>query len=121
MVIIFGFILLCTMIPAKENLVKPKAKYKWYITACLFSSSKILGNWAQELLVLINALEPANVFVSIIENGDSTDNTVAQLDAFRIKLDKAKIRNTIVTKRIIERLHHRFKFLAEIRNEALKP
>ena len=84
-------------------------------------NSKILDNWTHELLLLINMLEPVNVFVSIMENGDSTDNAVSQLGAFKIKLDKANIRNRIVSKNIFKRSYDRFKFLSEIRNEALKP
>jgi len=58
-----------------------------------------------------------------MENGDSKDNTIPQLNAFKIKLDKANIQNTIITKHIINRTYkyRRYTFLSELRNEALKP
>jgi hypothetical protein len=120
--IVFGFYLLYSMIPLKTNLIKPHVRYNWYIAACLVNNSRILDNWTHQLLLLINELKPANIFVSIMENGDSKDNTIPQLNAFKIKLDKYNIQNTIVTTNIIKRSTvDRFKFLAAIRNEALKP
>ncbi|CAF1097227.1 unnamed protein product [Adineta steineri] len=56
-----------------------------------------------------------------MENGDSTDNTISQLNAFKIKLNEANIQNTIIIKKIIQKSFHRFNYLSEIRNEALEP
>jgi hypothetical protein len=108
------------MRPFKKNLIKTKVKYNWYIAACLFNNEKIFGNWAQQLLLLINELKSTNIFVSIIENGDSMDNTRLQLETFKIKLDETNIQNTIITKTIVNKSYHRFRFLSEIRNKALE-
>ena len=121
MIIAMSFYLLYSMIPLKTNLIKPKVQYNWYIAACLVDSSRIFDNWSQQLLLLINELKPGNIFISIMENGDSTDDIRLQLAAFQTKLDEGNIPNRIITKNIIQKLPNRYKFLANIRNEALKP
>ncbi|UJR20244.1 hypothetical protein I4U23_023375 [Adineta vaga] len=119
--IVFCFCILYVWMHTKNTLIERRTNYNWFIAACLYDNSNILDNWTQQLLLLIDELTPDNVFVSIMENGDSTDNTLTQLNAFKIKLDQANIQNTIITKHVINRPPARFEYLSAIRNEALKP
>ena len=59
---------------------------------------KIINNFIEEMKQLIFYLGEENVIISIVENGDSKDNTNLYLKAFQSYLIKKKIINKIIKK-----------------------
>jgi len=93
---------------------------KFFIAANLFNNEDILHDWQNELKNLINFLGPSNCYVSIAENGDSSDNTGKLLDEFKKELDNLKVKNKIITHKVVEKKNfERIEFLAMVRNLAM--
>lgn len=95
---------------------------KFFIAANLFNVEDTLQDWQNEMLKLINYLGEENVFVSIFENGDSTDSTPLMLRFFSNELNSLGIKNHINTNNFVSKHDkERIVFLAILRNMALKP
>ena len=105
----------------------------FYITATLVNIEEIIENYIKEMIKLINYLGKENVIVSIVENGDSVDNTTIYLEQFKNYLDEQKVINKfyfeheIVDERedqLIFMVHDegylRIKFLSQLRNKCLE-
>ena len=69
---------------------------KYYITACIFNMEPIIVDYINEMKKLINYLGETNIIVSIVENGDSEDNTREYLSEFKKYLDSKLITNKFV-------------------------
>lgn len=94
---------------------------KYFIAANLFNNENILDDWKNELVKLINYLGTDNCYVSIFENGDSTDRTPNILRDFAIELDTLGIKNQIVTEKYIQKgIYERIVFLSFLRNLAIE-
>lgn len=103
----------------KQDIIKEQ---KFFIAANLYNNEEIIEDWILEVKKLISFLGQENVFVSISENGDSTDKTKEYLETFKDYLSTNNILNEIVTKKIVEKEgKERIEFLSLIRNEAIKP
>ena len=76
---------------------------KYFLCANLFNNENIIRDWTQQLMNLINYLGKENVYVSIFENGDSTDNTRDKLIEFKYKLDALGINNSILVDRVYDK------------------
>ena len=66
---------------------------KYYITSNIFNMEEIIEFYLLEMKKLIKYLGINNVIVSIVENGDSTDNTRAYLKEFQNYLNENQIIN----------------------------
>ena len=107
-------------------------KTKFYITAMIYNMEPIIKNYLLEMKKLINYLGEQNVIVSIVENGDSTDNTTIYLKEFEKYLNKKNITNKILLENEIEDPRHgeinfeidydsylRIKYYSQLRNKCL--
>lgn len=95
---------------------------KYFIAALLKDNGNIMANWTGELLKTIDSLGDANVFVSIVENGDSQDDTRRHLDILRTLLQKQSIRHSIIVEKVVQRDEKdRIELLSELRNKAIEP
>lgn len=100
---------------------------KFYITAAIYNMEPKIVDYIQELKKLIEYLGTDKVMVSIIENGDSTDNTREYLYEFQRYLNESKIINEIGMKHEINyeqfkgyAVFSRINFLSKLRNRAFK-
>ncbi len=75
---------------------------KFYITAMIYNMEIIIKDYLLEMKKLINYLGEENVIISIVENGDSTDNTTIYLKEFQNYLNKKNITNRILLEHEIE-------------------
>lgn len=101
--------------------IKENPEQKYYICANLFNNENILEDWIAQMKHLISYIGASNVYVSIIENGDSTDLTAEYLDNFTDYLNEIAVPNKIVTtNEIIKKGKERIVFLALLRNKALE-
>jgi hypothetical protein len=102
----------------------------FYITGMIADMEGIIINFIEEMKKLINYLGKDNVILSIVENGDSKDNTRDYLKEFKTYLDKNKITNKfILRKEIIDPRKNsypfikygplRIKYLSMLRNKCL--
>ena len=102
----------------------------FYITAMIVNMEDIINNYLFEMTKLINYLGEENVIVSIVENGDSTDNTRNYLMKFQKYLNSRNITNRFLLEHEIEdprlenflfeeenRDYLRIKFYATLRNK----
>jgi len=102
----------------------------FYITAMIVNMEDIINNYLFEMTKLINYLGEENVIVSIVENGDSTDNTRNYLIKFQKYLNSRNITNRFLLEHEIEdprlenflfeeenRDYLRIKFYATLRNK----
>ena len=64
----------------------------FYITALVVNMEQIINNYIEEMKKLILYLGEKNVIISIVENGDSKDNTNKYLKEFQIYLTKRNIK-----------------------------
>ena len=88
----------------KENIL-PIASYKnttFYITSNVVNIKNIIEDYLFQLKNLINYIGERNVIISIVENGDSKDDTRTFLKNFQNYLNKKNILNKFYLKRIIE-------------------
>ena len=74
----------------------------FYITAMVVNMEDIINNYLIEMSKLINYLGEENVIVSIVENGDSTDNTRDYLVNFQKYLNSRNITNKFLLEHEIE-------------------
>ena len=65
----------------------------FYIASNLFNIEDIIESYISEMKKLIEYLGEKNVIVSLVENGDSTDNTRKYLEIFQDYLNKRQIIN----------------------------
>ena len=82
----------------KENIlpITTSKNTKYYITACVLNMENIIIDYINEIKKLINYLGENNIIISIVENGDSKDNTRQYLKEFKQYLDSKNIPNKFV-------------------------
>ena len=82
----------------KESIlpISSERNTKYYITACVLNMEPIITDYIKEMKKLINYLGEKNIIVSIVENGDSKDNTREYLNEFKQYLDSKSIINKFV-------------------------
>ena len=82
----------------KENILpnSTSKNTKYYITACILNMEPIIEDYISEMKKLIDYLGEKNIIVSIVENGDSKDNTREYLNTFKNYLDSKSIPNKFV-------------------------
>ena len=116
----------------KENTL-PIASSKnttFYITATIFNMETIMPKYIKEMKKLINYLGKRNVIISIVENGDSEDDTINYLKEFQEYLNNEKIINRFLLEHEIDDPRKkeeeyiylstlRIKYYAELRNRCL--
>ena len=112
------------ILPITEN-----KNIKYYITACIVNMESIIVDYIKELKKLINFLDERNVIVSIVENGDSKDNTRDYLKQFKKYLDSKLVINSFLLTHEIEDprkqenlsedqiKYMRIQYLAKLRNK----
>ena len=76
---------------------------KYYICSIICNAELIIVDWISQMKLLINYLGKENVYISILENADSKDNTAKYLSEFKNYLDSNNINNKIVLDKIIEK------------------
>ena len=74
----------------------------FYITAMIVDMEGIIVNFIEQMKKLIYYLGKENVILSIVENGDSKDNTREYLKEFKNYLDRNKIFNKFILKKEVE-------------------
>eukprot|EP01125_Pyxidicula_operculata_P000556 TRINITY_DN10563_c0_g1_i1.p1 TRINITY_DN10563_c0_g1~~TRINITY_DN10563_c0_g1_i1.p1 ORF type:complete len:347 (-),score=25.36 TRINITY_DN10563_c0_g1_i1:368-1408(-) len=120
------------LIPLSFNLAEVEdelANIESYVIIAMFrNNEEILDHWISELFKLMEHLrvEPygtKKIYISIIENNDSTDKTIEKLESFKTKLLQLSIPHTIETQKVIvfNRVTDRISRLVELRNYSLKP
>ena len=88
----------------KENTL-PIATFRnttFYITSNIVNIQDIIENFIHQLKNLINYLDEKNVVVSIVENGDSKDETREHLKDFQNYLKEKNILNKFYLEKVIE-------------------
>ena len=68
----------------------------------IVNMEETINNYIEEMKKLIDYLGHKNVIVSIVENGDSKDNTRKYLKDFQKYLNKNKITNRFILKHEID-------------------
>ncbi len=102
----------------------------FYITAMISDMESIINNYIKQMKKLIKYLGEQNVIISIIENGDSKDQTRKYLIEFQKYLNKKKVLNYFLLKHEIEDPRKkifpfskysplRIQFYAKLRNRCL--
>ena len=102
-----------------------------YITSSVVNIESIIFNYIQQMKALINYLGERNIIISIVENGDSKDNTRKILKDFQNYLTDKNILNKFYLEKVIEdprkikkpfekysRL--RIEYFAKLRNKCLE-
>ena len=90
---------------------------KYYICSVVCNIEPIIIDWVGQLKLLIDYLGKKNVYISILENGDSKDNTRLYLKEFEQYLNDNKILNKIIMEKINHRENkERIVFLGELRD-----
>ena len=118
----------------KKEKTLPISSFKnttFYITSNVVNIENIADNYIQQLKILINYLGETNSIISIVENGDSKDNTTKYLKDFQNYLTTKNILNKFYLERTIKdprkiqkpfekysRL--RIEYFANLRNKALE-
>ena len=106
--------------------------FKFYITACIYNIEPIIVDYINEMKKLIEYLGEKNIIVSIVENGDSNDNTREYLSEYKKYLDSKLITNKFIlsheiddprkksnlSKDIVK--HKRIEFLSYLRNKCFE-
>jgi hypothetical protein len=70
-----------------------KKNTKFYIASNVFNIGNIIESYIGEMKKLINYLGKNNVIISLVENGDSKDNTRKYLEDFQDYLNENRIMN----------------------------
>ena len=102
----------------------------FYITSNIVNIEDIIESYITEMKKLIEYLGEKNIIISLVENGDSTDNTRKYLEKFRIFLEQKGIINKFyLTKEIYDpRINAksflkitplRIEYYAKLRNKCL--
>ena len=89
----------------KKEKTLPVATFRnttFYITSNIANIQNIIGNYINQLKNLIEYLGKNNVIISIVENGDSKDDTGIILKDFQNYLTEKKILNKFYLDRVIE-------------------
>ena len=89
----------------KKEKTLPISTYKnttFYITSNVVNIKNIIENYINQLKNLINYLGENNVIISIVENGDSKDDTRTYLREFQNYLSQKNILNKFYLERVIE-------------------
>lgn len=108
--------------PSQEERAKLLHSHSYFFAALLKDNESIIDNWAHQLVRVTEALRPAPVYVSIVENHDSSDKTGTALKFLKNRLEKLGVNNTIVTEAVRDRAgRDRISWLSELRNLALEP
>ena len=90
---------------------------KYFICSIVFNMEPIIIDWISQMKLLIDYLGKENIYVSILENGDSTDNTRIYLEEFKKYLNDNKIPNKIILeKKTNKKDKERIVFLGELRD-----
>ena len=103
----------------------------YYITACVYKMEPIIVDFITEMKKVINYLGERNIIVSIVENGDSPDNTKYYLVEFQNYLNEKNIPNKFILDKQIEdprknattnedKQYKRIKYLTDLRNLCFK-
>ena len=89
---------------SKEKIlpISTNKNIQYYITACVLNMEPIIVDYIKEMKKLIDFLGEKNIIVSIVENGDSKDNTRKYLKEFKNYLDYKLITNKFVLNHEIE-------------------
>ena len=74
----------------------------FYITSNVVNIKNIIENYINQLKNLINYLGEKNVIISLVENGDSIDETRAILKEFQNYLNQKNILNKFYLEKVIE-------------------
>jgi len=74
----------------------------FYITAIVANIENIIIIYIEQMKKLINYLEEKNVIISIVENGDSRDNTRKYLKEFQNYLNNKKIINRFILRHEVD-------------------
>ena len=78
-------------------------------------------DWIAQMKLLIDYLGKENIYISILENGDSKDNTRTFLKDFQQYLNENSIPNKIILDHIIKRTNkERIVYLAQLRDLSLQ-
>ena len=118
----------------KKNKTLPnlyKKNTTFYITSNVVNIENIIEPYIGEMKKLINYLGKNNVIISLVENGDSKDNTRKYLEDFQEYLNENKIKNKFhLTKEIQDpRMNYistlkltplRIDYYAKLRNKCLE-
>ena len=90
---------------------------KYYICSIICNAETIIVDWISQLKLLIDFLGKENVYISILENADSKDNTAIYLSDFKNYLDENNIKNKIILEKIAEKGEkERIVYLGELRD-----
>ena len=100
----------------------------FYITSNIVNMENIIENYIEEMKKLIDYLGDKNIIISIVENGDSVDNTRIYLEDFQDYLNKKKILNKFILTKEVEDIRKKVKpfikssrlrieFYAKLRNK----
>ncbi|ORX75820.1 hypothetical protein BCR32DRAFT_224759, partial [Anaeromyces robustus] len=100
----------------------------YYLAASVIDIESIAEDYISEMKKLINYLGEKNVMVSIVENGDSQDNSRVYLSQFQKYLNEKRIPNEFVLEHEVEdprdpngvKNNNRVIFYALLRNKALE-
>ena len=76
---------------------------KYYICSIICNAETIIVDWITQLKLLIDYLGKENIYISILENADSKDNTAKYLSEFKKYLDENNIKNKIILDKILEK------------------
>ena len=108
-----------------------KKNTTFYITSNVVNIENIIDSYIGEMKKLINYLGKNNVIISLVENGDSKDNTRKYLEDFQEYLNENKIMNKFYLSKEIEdpRKNYfsklmltrlRIEYYAKLRNKCLE-
>ena len=89
----------------KKEKTLPVSSFKnttFYITSNVVNIKNIIEKYIAQLKNLINYLGENNVIISLVENGDSKDDTRTILREFQNYLTKKKILNKFYLEKVIE-------------------
>ena len=90
---------------------------KYYICSIICNAETIIVDWITQLKLLIDFLGKNNVYISILENADSKDNTGKYLSEFKKYLDENNIKNKRILEKILEKgQKERIVYLGELRD-----
>ena len=76
---------------------------KYYICSIICNAETIIVDWIAQMKLLIDYLGKENIYISILENADSKDNTAKYLSEFKKYLDENNIKNKIILEKILEK------------------
>ena len=130
-IIFYYFSKIWIVFKSKETIlpITKRKNFQFYVTACIANIEPIIKDYINELKKLINYLDEKNVIISIVENGDSEDNTREYLKEFKGYLDSKLVINKFILTHEIEdprkkeyltkkeKKYLRIKYLATLRNK----